>query len=142
MRPDTSGFTLLEILVVLVLVSVLCTLSLTHSLGMLQKKALSTHVASLRSLLLTARSHALTGTDNASWGVCFADGFVLFKAPYTSPQPATIPAPAIETTLPNCEAPDMLVFTKDSGTTSPRSITLSTGSQSDALYISYEGSIK
>ncbi|MDX1755555.1 MAG: type II secretion system minor pseudopilin GspH [Marinobacter sp.] len=148
----SRGFTLIEILVVLVVVGLLAALAVTNMGGASQQRELESRVRELYLLMQTASEQAIL--NNQELGLVFTDDgyqFVVFDdesgewtdqgarlfRPRVLPEWVTI-TPLIESELPKLggegttQRPDLVFFS--SGETTPFELEFTVGSDSDYLH--------
>jgi prepilin-type N-terminal cleavage/methylation domain-containing protein len=75
-----AGFTLVEIVVSLAILTILFSLGLLMSMDALRGSTFRSERESIVSILLKARSRSMANIDGSAWGVCYrAPKYVLFK---------------------------------------------------------------
>ena len=127
----TCGFTLLEMLIVLALVSSIASLTLFFGIGEYMQQSGETEVARLRTTLERVRNKALYGVDGLPHGVVLAPGsyagYVVFTGvSYEASNPATREYVGFTYPLQFVgEGVSEIIFSTLAGTTTPTTITIS-----------------
>lgn len=142
----TSGFTLIEVLVTLALLTAVMGLGMLGTLRPLQSAGITGERDLVVSLLSRARSRAMGNDGDVPHGFCYdASGvYEVFKAPYTSDakeEYRTKSASVSVSGVPACGSGQEIIFAQLSGTTSPAEIDLSQGDASTSIQINSEGTI-
>lgn len=136
-----KGFTLVEIVITIALVSIILGLGLFASQELYRRQGLSHEVDALAVLLIRARDYSLTGLENAPHGVCLTeDAFVLFDSPGTIEMTSRHAAVRVEG-LPGC-SDGGIVFSLLSATTTDSVITLTEGERAATIEINREGMVR
>lgn len=148
---DKRGFTLIEILVVIALITVIASIGIMAGIDSYQRFLFRSNVDTAVSLLQKARSSAIHNMNETSHGVYFCDPsnskFVLFRTPSDYVSRDIVHDFNVEkskaVTITSCSTPDPdeIVFTQLSATTTPGNITLSDGVRNALIEINYEGGI-
>ncbi len=139
-RATSSGFTLIEILVVTAIFSMLITLGLFMSMETFRGVGYRSEQDTIVSLLQKARSRAMNNINQAPWGVCSRGGlYIVFKGLVCITTGDTISASLNATTT--GLTGNGIVFTQLSGTTTPATVTLTQNGKISTTTINYEGTI-
>ena len=144
---DSKGFTLIEILVVIALLTVIASFGVTAGIDSYQRFLFRSNVDTAVSLLQKARSSAIHNIGETSHGVYFCDPsnskFVLFRGTTYDPiSPSNFPvdkSKAVKVT--SCPTPSEIVFTQLSGDTTGGDITLTDGVRNVTITVNNEGGI-
>ncbi len=141
------GFTLLEVVVVLALVTSIVALTLFFSLDSYRQSARLAEVSTILTLLTTARAAAMNTVDGQAHGLRFTpSGYVVFTgASFTTSNPVSrIVTPAAYPLVLASSSPSEVVFTLLSGTTTAAVITFvdPQTSGSSSIRINSEGLIE
>lgn len=143
------GFTLLEVLIVLGLLSVLAGLGLFFALSEYYQTARLAEVVTVKELLQTARTSALHNESGAPHGVIISppgyNGYILFQGnSFVERDLATqVQIPMSYSLILASSSAREVVFTPLSGTTSPLDITLidPIHPSTSTITVNYEGYI-
>lgn len=75
----TIGFTLMEVLIVVVLMTLFLLLTIPFGIEFYREQVIEEQTSSLTNNLKIAQSHALSGKNDSSWGIkFFTDYYILF----------------------------------------------------------------
>ena len=77
---NKQGFTLIELLIVLALFVILAIMTIPYSVDFYRTRIFESEVETLSGVLERARSHAISGKGDSSWGVAFfpEEGYYVF----------------------------------------------------------------
>lgn len=70
-REEKKGFTLLELLIVIGLIVIFSVMMLPYGVDFYHSRVLDEETRSVSNVLQRAQSHAISGRDDADWGVEF-----------------------------------------------------------------------
>ena len=144
-RSESNGFTLIEILVVIALITTIASIGIVAGIDSYQRFLFWSNVDAAISLLQKARSSAIHNMNETSRGVYFCDPakFVLFRgATYDVTSPSNFPVDKSgAVTVTSCPSPNEIVFAQLSGETVDTNIVLTDGVRSTAIEINHEGGI-
>lgn len=146
----TLGFTLMEVLLVLAMLTIIASVTMIFSMSMYQSSLLAAERSSLVSVLQTARAHSMQNKLGLAAGVAFDptgfDGYVLFEGGdfVTSDINTRVPVAHQINISVVLGAPAQIVFTQLSGEASyDGGIILQDTSRnaSTSIAINYEGAL-
>lgn len=81
-RKNNSGFTLIEILIVLALLFIFTVATIPFGVELYRSRVLEEETQTISAVLKRAQSNSILGKENSSWGVVFfpeEENYVLFK---------------------------------------------------------------
>jgi prepilin-type N-terminal cleavage/methylation domain-containing protein len=141
------GFTLLEVVIVLTLVSSIAAFAVFFSLDMYRRSAQLAEVSTILTLLQTARAQAMHNMGDTPHGVALIPtGYVLFAgSTFVGSDPAAQMLTPISYPLTIAStSPLEIVFASRSGTTTPATITFTdlANGHNSTIVITYEGFIE
>ena len=79
---NCSGFTLLEIMIVIGLMVIFAVLTIPYGMNFYQSRILEEETRAVSNILARAQSHAMAGKEDSDWGIRFYHNeakYVLFK---------------------------------------------------------------
>ncbi|MDA3815630.1 MAG: type II secretion system protein, partial [Patescibacteria group bacterium] len=82
MLNNQSGFTLIELMIVIGLLVIFTTLTIPYGLNFYNARMLEEETASIATVIERARAHATSGKEDSDWGVRFLyaqNQFTIFK---------------------------------------------------------------
>lgn len=136
----SRGFTLIEILLVLAIMSVLLGLGLFATVEGYKGSVSRSEREMVVSLLERARSRAMANVAQSPWGLCYmAPNYLLFKggACVTDGSSETLAAGSGVEVI----GLDGVAFAQLSGTTTGANITIKQNGRNEAITINHEGTI-
>lgn len=141
LRASSSGFTLIEIIVVIAIFSALVTLGLFMSMDTLRGTLHRSERDIVVSMLEKARSRALANIYQTPWGVCAnAPDYIIFRGTSCTTLLSTnetIPASAANPAI--FSAP--IVFSQLSATTTGGTVTIVQDGRTSTIIVNHEGAI-
>jgi len=129
-KKSSRGFTLIEVLIVVSLITMLAGLTLFFDVSSFRRTAFNTELATLAVALQTARADALNNIDQAPHGVKIYPGsykgYVVFEGSDYAHRDVTkdVAIPSMYTVAVAPPSPDEVVFTQLSGEVSISNFTL------------------
>ena len=142
----SAGFTLVEILIVISILTVISAMGLAVGIDTYQRYLLRSDTAVTASLLQKARISAMNNIGEANHGVyvCDTEKFIFYRGPsyiLRNPSYDILIDKNKGVVITSCPAPDQFIFTALSGTTTGGVITLSSDVGNTSLTINNEGGI-
>lgn len=138
------GFTLVEIIVVLAIVTTLAAIGLTVGIDSYQRFLFRSDLHTAASLLQKARSSAINNIGETSHGVYFDNAgrdFVLFRGLSYATRNVSFDLPVEKSKTVTLTGPSEVVFSPLSGTTTGGTLTLADGVINATIQINNEGGI-
>ena len=138
----TTGFTLIEIIVVVSILIVIISFGMTIDLNAFKRDAFLAEQSKIVSVLTRARSHAMANMFDKNHGVCYiAPDYVIFQGSKCD-NGESIPAdPSIATTSNFLTSFPSIVFERLTGNTLPATIHITDGIKEGDITINDEGAI-
>lgn len=135
-RNPRRGFTLIEILVVIAIMSVLAAVSFPFYARFVTQNNVSSTANGLVGSLQKAQLYAMSGKNNSSWGVRYADSkIVLFQESSNTVFDSYNVAGSIQVTGLN-----QVIFSRPTGLpTSPGTYVVSSNNQTKSVMLNSEG---
>lgn len=146
-----SGFTLLELLLVVGIIGILSTSIVLNGLGYRNRQALDLAAQQMAASIRDAQNRSVSQQDGLAWGVYFnnvssTDSYTVFSGGSYSASENRFVTPLdspVEFTIPSAGTTSSIVFAQVSGLPSTStSVTITNGSASTTITISANGQVQ
>ena len=142
-RGFHSGFTLIEILVVIAIIGMVLSFGLTIDINTLRGDTFQAEINTIVSVLERARSQSMANLSDANHGVCYIEpNYIIFTGDTcTADDSEIIPANTDITSNASTTLPAEIVFERLTGRTTGATIHISHGVNEADIIINDEGTI-
>ncbi len=116
-KDKREGFTLIELIIVLTLFVLLAAMTIPYSVDFYRTRIFESEVETLSGVLDRARSYAVSGRDDSSWGVAFfpeEDYYVFFRGEDYDPEDPTNQEYSVSSDI-DISGASQIVFEKGTG---------------------------